>query len=283
MLLSYIPPPLSEALRNVSSELFENCEEIRIRCGQPVKLIIEGNTFSLKQDGTLCKNGGITADRELIDHCFQSFTKMSPYAYKDELSRGFITLEGGHRAGFCGSASPSGLKDISSVNLRIAHEKKGFANIIEKSLFPLKSCLVISPPGGGKTTLLRDMSRIVSDTGVKVCIADSRFEIASVYDGRPQLDVGANTDVLSGFKISDAVNILLRTMSPDVLVTDEIGGPKDAAALSDAVKSGVRIFASAHGQDVDDVKSRLGAITDFFDIFITIQNEGGMRNVTIVS
>lgn len=187
----------------------------------------------------------------------QALTGHALAARQAELSQGFVPLPGGHRLGVCGVMGPKGFTEITSLCVRLAHEVKG----VGKDVFPFlkdASVLIIGPPGAGKTTLLRDLARLSSLDGTQVGIADERGEIAACRNGIPQLDVGPNTDVITGMGKAKALLLLIRAMSPHLVATDELGGPEDAAAVMEACRCGVRVLATVHGGSVGDAMERQG-------------------------
>ena len=200
----------------------------------------------------------------------QALTGHALAARQAELSQGFAPLPGGHRLGVCGVMGPKGFTEITSLCVRLAHEVKG----VGKDVFPFlkdASVLIIGPPGAGKTTLLRDLARLSSLDGTQVGIADERGEIAACRNGIPQLDVGPNTDVITGMGKAKALLLLIRAMSPHLVATDELGGPEDAAAVMEACWCGVRVLATVHGGSVGDVMERQGMAALFHQgIFQTI-------------
>lgn len=178
----------------------------------------------------------------------------SLYARQDELSKGYFTLNDGSRVGVAGKFSKQGIRsieDISGVNIRIAHEIKGCAASVMNSLNDSRGAVIISPPGMGKTTLLRDIARQLSVSGVCVCVIDERDELAACRNGIPLFDLGPRTDVISGLAKSEAILQAVRACAPDVIIADEIGEAEDAAAIYDALRCGVRFIVSAHGDSLD--------------------------------
>ena len=247
-ILALLPRDVSEAVRK-QPQL--GLEEVRLRLNRPIQLIYAHGERLLE----------IAPDERDCERMLECLCAHSLYAWEEELKNCFITLPGGCRVGMCGrmrinEGHLSGLNRITSFNIRIAHEYKGCAAQIAGRLAdaegrPLPT-LLISPPGAGKTTMLRDIARSFSNGlyGLKprkVCIADERSEIAGAYNGVYTLDVGRRTDVMDGCSKTDAMARLIRTMSPEVLVTDEIGTEADAMAVLDACASGVAVIASAHG------------------------------------
>lgn len=279
-LLKLFPPHWQDSLYHL------DCLEIRVRTGKPVQIVQSGKEIMLP----------IIASEQDIKHLVSAFSGSSLYAFEDELRQGFITLPGGHRVGFAGKAmlDPKGhirgLKHISTICLRIAKSVKGCADKLWRELldadgYPFHT-LVISPPQAGKTTLLRDIARQLSDRGQRVCIVDERSEIAGCYNGRPQLDVGLRTDVLDGCPKAEGMLMALRALSPDVIVTDEIGRAEDAAAIEEALNSGVRVIVSAHGSTYEEVAARPNLCTllqrGLFQRVVILSNRKGPGTVEYI-
>ena len=193
-------------------------------------------------------------------------SEYSLYAYQEELRQGYITIEGGHRIGIAGETAKdgegiAGIKYISFLNIRVAHEKKGCAEKIlpylkdEKSIY---NTLLVSKPGAGKTTCLRDCIRSLSDgtedlDGMKICVVDERSEIAACHLGIPQNDMGMRTDVLTGCSKSEGMMLMLRSMSPQIIAVDELGRKEDFRAVEQAACSGVRILGTVHADNVEEL------------------------------
>lgn len=240
---------LPEELREACGALPDDLLELRVRSGRPVQLVRRG--------GDELRGG--PADPALVAKTAQALAGHSLYAREEELREGFFTIGGGCRVGVCGRMTARDgraeeLTHIGSVCVRIARAVEGAADAVMDALFdggrPV-SALVVSPPGLGKTTILRDIARQLSDgtggrRGVRVAIADERGELAGCELGTPALDVGLRTDVMDGCPKRESMRILVRAMSPEVIVTDELGHPDDAAAVREAVRSGVSVVASMH-------------------------------------
>lgn len=283
--LSYMPPALKSKLLSIPNE---NLCEIRIRRQKPIVLIYTFGSFYLSKNGTITtsRNDAFITNSKDFSHAVETAFEFSLYAHEDELSNGFITIKGGHRIGICGefrSGKLRNLADISSLNYRIAHEHIGIgdrviADIVDNNR--IKNTLIISPPMCGKTSIIRDLARTLSSDGYKVGICDTRTEIAAVYDGIPYMDTG-DADILSGAKKSDGINILLRTMSPDVIICDEIGTKEDISAVLEAIGSGSAIIATAHSvsRAALSKSSSLSEIIPYFDIIITLSGIGKIEEV----
>ena len=225
----------------------EGAWELRLRPGQPVLVV--------KPD-CIWRGTHVLSPAE-VTQAAQALCGHEMAARQRELTEGFLPLPGGHRLGVCGMMGPKGLREITSLCVRLAHAVKGAG----AGIFPLIrgfSTLMIGPPGAGKTTLLRDIVRLYSLSGVPVGVADERGEIAACRDGMPQLDVGPMTDVVTGMDKGAALRLLVRSMAPRVAAVDEIGGEEDAAAVAEALRCGITVLAAIHGKDLADIRQRRG-------------------------
>lgn len=284
-ILNYMPDNLKSVIQKVLELSATNLEEIRFRVGRPLIVGTSGGNSAVKSDGTLSESvaGAYKVTESDIRRIFQAVCENSVYAYIDEIRQGFVTIRGGHRVGFAGRAvAPCGkvenFREISSLNIRIAREVIGAADSIMNDIYAergIVNTLLVAPPLVGKTTMLRDIARQISDSGIKVGIADDRGEIAAMYHGVPQNDVGLQTDVLDGAPKSEAVTMLLRSMAPQVIVSDEISTSADADALAQAFGTGVGVIASAHGGSLEEVMAR--------DLLRPLFGSGGFRQVILLS
>ena len=233
--------------------------EIRIRAGKTVMIYTDTGE----------KETEILADQELIRGIIEICSRHSLYAYEREISQGFLTIRGGHRVGIAGKAVVEEghvrtVRDLSSLNIRVAHEVKGCAKnvlpyLMEGEIF--LDTLLISPPGAGKTTLLRDLIRELSyggawGAGKNVSVVDERSEIAACFGGIAQCDLGPRTDVMDGCPKSEGMLMMLRSMAPQVLAVDEAGGEGEILAMKYGMNCGCRILATVHGADVGDIMKR---------------------------
>jgi stage III sporulation protein AA len=242
---------------------WQDIEEIRLRTGSVAFVRCSGREYLLKRN-----QQPLITDKTMIDRSVMVLSKSSFYAFEEEMKQGFITIKGGHRIGLCGETVLENgyiktLKNISSINFRIAKEIKGAAKRILQYIQTqsgIQQSLIVAPPAVGKTTVLRDLARIFGDgdgvPAVNVGIADERCEIAGSFLGVPQMNIGARSDVISGCNKADGIMMLIRSMSPQLILTDEIGRKEDAVALMDAVNCGVKVIATAHGSSYDEIVKR---------------------------
>lgn len=252
-------PPLAEALQEIQAADWERLQEIRLRVGQPVRLVLAAGERTLP----------LLWQRDWQERQLMLFLHNSVYAYEEQLRQGFVTLPGGHRVGLVGEAwfmdgQLQGFKHIASLNIRLARAVSGVARpFLPYILGPgrVMRTLLAAPPGVGKTTLLRDLVRTLAEgeaglPPLNIGLADERMEIAAAVEGCPQLPVGSRCDVISACSKAEAVMILLRSMGPQLVVTDEIGSQADCEALAAALNAGVSVLASAHGGSREELLAR---------------------------
>lgn len=254
-ILSLLPTRLAMVLRRFVSD-WNEIQEIRIRQGQKMAIRYQGRLlFPVGQEREVtameCK--------EIVSQMSQ----YSLYAFEEEVRRGYLTIPGGHRIGVTGRVVMERgevkiLRHISCLNIRISHEIKGCANWLLPYLVSdceLHSTLILSPPGGGKTTLLRDLIRNISQQK-NVALVDERSEIAGCYQGVPQRDVGPCCDVIDGCPKSIGMEMVLRSMGPEVIAVDEIGTQEDYRSMKQALVSGCVMLATLHGEDLSSVREK---------------------------
>ncbi len=284
-----LPDQLKERILQLPRTITDEFEEIRIKSGCDT-IVISGN-----KEYKLRDSKEITPD--LLEEILNRLLDYSYYAYEEELSKGYITIEGGHRVGICGKVTLNNgsvhlIKDVSSLNIRRSREIKGAANSIIDHVLgeeAINNTLIVSPPKCGKTTMIRDIARILSSKGFRIGICDERSEIAGCYNGVPGYDLGMRTDVLDGCPKAQGIIMLIRSMSPDVIITDEIGKKEDVKAIEEALCSGVKIITTIHGNSFEDVAySTMGTLikNHVFDtlVFLTgAPRTGTVRKVMKLS
>lgn len=275
MIINQLTEPYRTLLAHIS---FAKLEEIRLRIGRPVCLYYADGMHFLSSSGTThCKNNAKVTQKAELEALSACLCNHSVYAYLNEIKDGFITVRGGHRVGLAGkcvekNGQITGIASISGINFRIAREYVGCAEALLPHLFSgghLQNTLLISPPQCGKTTYLRDIARLLSDE-YKVTIVDERSEIAGMYEGIPQFDIGPQTDVLDRFPKTEGMLLALRSLSPQVLITDELGDPKDANAAYKLHGAGCRIIASMHGDNLEELKKTKKELLSLFDVAVCL-------------
>lgn len=264
-ILRYFPNKIYQIFSNLLQEnpqIANELQEIRIRVDKPIILKLR------EKDLILQYNILQTEILQIVERLCEN----SIYAYKNQICEGFITIKGGHRVGLTGSCviengKITNIKYISSLNIRIAREVKNRSTRILREIIDIENktiynSIIVAPPGRGKTTILRDIIRRLSD-GIeeinfrgKTCgVVDERGEIAAMYKGAPQNDVGIRTDIIENVSKNKGIHMLIRTMAPEIIACDEIGSKEDVEAIHYALYSGVKGIFTMHGKNVEDIKN----------------------------
>ncbi len=262
-LLHYLPSEMRQSILQIAEEDLNQLEEIRIRVSCPIVVLTHQKEIFIRRisDQTL-----YIPEMEELKGILERITKSSVYAYLEDIRNGFITVEGGHRIGIGGMAVMedhrfSHMKEIGFFNLRIASQQKGISDAVYPRLMTddvFQNTLIVSPPQAGKTTMLRDITRNLSNSlpKEKITLIDERGEIAAVYHGIPQNDVGIRTDVITGVPKSEGIFLAIRSLSPTIIVTDELGSDQEVEAVFRAVHSGVKLLTTVHGRDEKELMHR---------------------------
>lgn len=255
-----------EAFKSLS-----DVQEIRLRAGKPLIIVYGGGEYFLGINGGLTHNiekayhTSVSDLREAMDY----ISSYSRYAFEEELRQGYITVQGGHRIGVAGkilweNGRVKNMSNISFLNIRVAHQAIGCSKIIMPYIRHrdgIYNTLLISPPRCGKTTLLRDIIRALSDgdehnRGFTVGVVDERSELGACYKGYPQNELGCRADVLDGCPKAEGMMMLVRSMAPDIIAVDEIGSNKDASAVDYVINCGIGVIATVHGINIDDIRNK---------------------------
>lgn len=263
-----LPPELCGLACALSVQEKEQVRELRLRTGQPFAVNLGGRDLFVTRFGRLCGTPSgetVTVSARQTEDCFRRLCDYSVYSHQSDIAAGFITVRNGHRAGLCGSAvveqgGVSGIRGVSSINLRVARQIHGAADELMRRVFGcgVLGALLCGIPGSGKTTLLRDAARQLSARGLRVSVVDERGELAAVYRGQAGNDLGPCSDILDGYPKGDGILRAVRCLAPDVVICDEIGGESEALALTEGVNCGVAIIATAHASDRTELMRKRG-------------------------
>ncbi len=262
--ITYLPFQIKQSLDVLPNDIKSKVHEIRVKNGLPLSLVTDRevifpNKLNLSDRKIICS-------KDDLSQIFRTVCGYSVYSHSEEIKKGYISLKGGHRVGICGSGvfdkdNLSVIKDISSLNFRIARQIFGASdNIIANFNGNLYSTLIAGSPGSGKTTILRDITRRLSNGTAgkyyRVFVADERFELSASYDGVIQNDLGETVDVMCGIPKVEALKIGIRCFSPEVMIVDEIGSDYEAKMLTECFFSGAKIIATTHCRNKEDLMNK---------------------------
>lgn len=252
--LRYMPDSVAQGIRHLPEQQQAQIREIRLRVQQPPR-IYDGRT---EQSLPGCE----PIRQQQLQACLKTACADSLYSFQRELSQGFVTVEGGNRIGFCGNAvirdgALETIRYVSSMNIRIARQVLGCGQALYEKIFAQsrQGMLLLGPPASGKTTMLRDLCRLLGSR-YRVSLVDERGELAACRQGIPTHDVGIMTDVFDGYPKAQGMQIALRVMTPDYIVCDELGGEEETAAVLASMNSGVSVLAAAHAGSLAQAERR---------------------------
>lgn len=286
-IINILPQSLKRYMYTIN---LDEAEEIRMIQGKPMYIRYPDGDYFITQKGILSRDSknGLCIQKKHIDEMLEKITRSSLYSVKDEIKNGYVTIKGGHRVGIAGTAvtdrdNVEFIKNISTMTIRIATEIIGVSDCIIGDICDgeILNTLIVSPPGCGKTTLLRDIVRNISNMGYCVAIADERCEVAAMCNGESAFELGDRTAVLENCPKQFAMTTLLRSMSPDVIVTDELGEDKDAQAVAKIINSGVGVIATAHGKNTEQLRKKqvFVELLPMFDVIITLSKRNGAGTI----
>lgn len=297
---NFMPPNISFIINRITKDIIYKAEEIRLRLGRPLMICGDGWDYCINECGQPVTDVDYSyfITKNDINSASEIIQNFSAYSFNEELRNGYITIPGGHRIGITGKTvleneNIKTIKDISFINYRIARSIFGAADKVIKYIIDedlnIFNTIIISPPQCGKTTLIRDMVRQLSDgiqelrfKGKKIGLIDERSEIAACFMGKPRNDVGYRTDVLDACPKAKGIIIMIRSMSPEIIATDEIGKVEDADALLEAVNAGVKVISTIHGKNIDDLykKAELKRVhNNIFERIIVLNRSQGVGTV----
>lgn len=283
-LIYYFGGETGKALRKISDAAFEEIREIRLRTDRPAAVTLKDSIRYITADGnfTYASETAPNVSSEDIKRTFEAVCQYSIHSFQKEIAEGFVTVKGGHRVGICGTFSGGTVKNIGSLNFRAAKEVIGCSDELFGKIFGkgLCSLLIAGAPGSGKTTILRDISRRLGKY-YRTALIDERGELAAVWNGIPQNDVGVNTDVFDGYDKPTGIMTAVRVMSPQIVICDEIGSGDDMEAVRTALQSGVRVAASIHASSLDEL-GRKGIDPDMFGNIAVLSDAGTPPKIYIL-
>lgn len=301
--LPYLPQHIQSMIKKLPDEIRNEIEEIRLRQNKPLMVSCSRSDYFISFEGFPVKDAcfAYTVTEADLKSAVQLVCNFSMYSVEEELRNGYVTVNGGHRVGIAGktvleNGKIKTIRDIAFLNYRIARQVIGAADTVIdyviRSPDLIFNTLILSPPQCGKTTILRDLIRQLSNGvkkhgfhGSKIGLVDERSEVAAASFGKPKNDVGLRTDVLDGCPKAEGIIMMIRSMSPEIIATDEIGRIEDADAIVDAVNAGVKVITTIHGSDLNDFlkKQDLKRLhKHVFERYIILSRRKGAGTVEII-
>lgn len=262
---AYLPAVLQTAVIKMNGADAAQIQELRLRIGRNLHAVKCGREYAVMPNGQLASEPaeGISVTRQMMDTLFQNACMHSVHSCQTAIRSGFLTVNGGNRIGLCGSAVIQGhsletVRMISSMNIRIASARTGCAEQLVRELIlqnQPEGILIAGAPASGKTTLLRDIARILGNTQ-RVALMDERGELAAMKNGIPQFDIGQQTDVFEGYPKAEGIEIAARVMSPEWILCDELGQTDEADALLQAGLTGAHMIAAVHAGSLEELSEK---------------------------
>ncbi len=286
-IFAFLPLWITDAISNLNNTEFNSLMEIRLRINSPVALRLSNKMLFIGSEGYIVRTVSNDIPKVTQNEVWEIFKKISFYSfhtYENQIKEGFITTNGGHRIGISGDfqydGESFGVRDITSLNIRIAREAKGCGEEIVNSILIDSLCgvLIVSPPSCGKTTILRDISRILSN-GINgkhynISMIDERGELSGYCRNKSVFDIGSCTDLMLSTEKSKGILRALRTLSPDVIICDEAGSRDEVKALAEGFSGGVTIITTAHAGNEYDIHTRT--------VIKELLNSGAFRYVVML-
>lgn len=299
---AFLPDALRFPFSNIGEKYLCDIKEIRLKRNYPVCVVTSNKKLFLKFDGELVcdaeQSGLCKVENIYMDEAVRRLCNYSIHAFQNQMKNGFITISGGHRVGISATAITNAegcitaIKNVSSLNIRIAREVPGAANELISEVFndnKIKSVLIVGEPSSGKTTVLRDVARRLSGKEfgyMRVCVVDERGEISATNDGISQKTLDVGCDILDGYPKSEGMMIALRTMAPEVIICDEIGGFEDISAIENIANAGIRLIATIHSDSFLHLSKRVQFSklmqTSAFDVAVVLcgkNNPGKIKDI----